>query len=176
MVSDAVELSVTISPAIEFNIFPYDESSRREFLFSYFLNLRSFDYDEVTIFDKTKEVLLHQEFEISLEFEEPWGEAAASFEASNYLTDFEENLTDLYQLELFGFVQVRLVRGLSLFAHGSVSRIRDQIFLPKEEASEEDILLGNIRLPTSFGYSFSLGFSYTFGSIYNNIVNPRFGG
>ncbi len=168
-------LSVTISPAIEFNIFPYDESSRREFLFSYFLNLRSFDYDELTIFDKTHEVLLHQEFEINLEFEEPWGEAAASFEASNYLTDFEENLTDLYQLELFGYVEVRVVRGLSLFAHGSVSRIRDQIFLPKEEASEEDILLGNIRLPTSFGYSFSLGFSYTFGSIYNNIVNPRFG-
>ena len=29
---------------------------------------------------------------------------------------------------------------------------------------------------TIFDYEFSLGFSYTFGSIFNNIVNPRFQG
>ena len=120
-------------------------------------------------------MLLHHELEAQLEFEQPWGEAFAAFEASSYLTDFKESLLDLYRLEVFGFVQVRLARGLSIFANGGVSRIRDQIFLPKEEATEEDILLGNIRLPTSFEYSLSLGFSYTFGSIYNNIVNPRFG-
>ena len=168
-------LSATLAPAIEFNLFPYTESSRREFRFSYFLNLRAFDYEEETIFNKTSEVLLHHELQAQLEVEQPWGEAFAIFEASSYLTDFKESLLDLYRLVLFGFVQVRLVRGLSIFANGGVSRIRDQIFLPKEEASEEDILLGNIRLPTSFEYSFSLGFSYTFGSIYNNIVNPRFG-
>ncbi len=70
---------------------------------------------------------------------------------------------------------MRLVRGLSVFMFGNVSRIRDQVFLPLEEASEEEILLGNVRLPTSFEYGMSVGLSYTFGSIYNNIVNPRFG-
>ena len=130
---------------------------------------------EITVFEKTKETLLHQSFEVILEYEQPWGEAIAVFEASNYLTDFEKSLMDLYRLEFFGFLEVRLVRGLSIFTRGRVSRIRDQIFLPQEEASEEEILLGNVRLPTSFEYSFSLGFSYTFGSIYNNVVNPRFG-
>lgn len=172
---DNTALSISASPALEFNLFPYSESTRREFRFSYFLNLRAFTYDEVTVFDKTSEVLLHHELQARLEFQQPWGEAFAAFEASNYLTDFSKSRLDLYRLELFGFIQVRLVRGLSIFAHGNVSRIRDQLFLPKEEATEEDILLGNIRLPTSFEYSLSLGFSYTFGSIYNNIVNPRFG-
>ncbi|MFB3133853.1 MAG: hypothetical protein ACE10K_15145 [Rhodothermales bacterium] len=169
------DLAMSISPALEFNLYPYSESSRREFRFSYFFNLRAFDYEEVTIFDKTSEVLLHHALQARLEFEQPWGEAVASFEASNYLTDFSESLLDLYRLEWFGFLQVRLVRGLSIFGFGRVSRIRDQVFLSKEEASEEEILLGNVRLPTSFEYRLSLGISYTFGSIYNNIVNPRFG-
>ncbi len=169
------DLAMSISPALEFNLYPYSESSRREFRFSYFLNLRSFNYEEVTVFDKTSEVLLHHSLQARLEFEQPWGEAVASFEASNYLTDFSESLLDLYRLQLFGFLQVRLVRGLSIFGFGRVSRIRDQVFLSKEEASEEEILLGNVRLPTSFEYRLSLGISYTFGSIYNNIVNPRFG-
>ena len=168
-------LSVSLSPAVEFNVFPYSESSRRQFRFAYFLNFRTFDYEEITIFDKTSEVLLHQEFQAILEYEQPWGNAIAVFEASNYLTDFKESLLDLYRLQLFGFLRVRLVRGLSIFARGNISRIRDQVFLPLEEASEEEILLGNVRLPTSFEYGLSVGLSYTFGSIYNNIVNPRFG-
>ena len=168
-------LSLSLSPAVEFNLFPYSESSRREFRLSYFLNLRAFDYEEVTVFEETSEVLLHQSLEARLEFEQPWGEAAASFVASNYLTDFEESLLDLYRLDVWGYVSVRLARGLSVWGNAGVSRIRDQTFLPKQEATEEDILLGNTRLPTSFGYSLSLGLSYTFGSIYNSIVNPRFG-
>lgn len=172
---DNTAFSASISPAIEFNLFPYSESSRRQVRFSYFVDLRSFDYDEVTVFDKTSELLLHQQFATRLEFEQPWGEASASFEASSYVTDFKESMLDLYRLQLFGYVQVRLVRGLSVFGFGRFSRIHDQISLPKEEASEEEILLGNVRLPTSFEYSLSVGVSYTFGSIYNNIVNPRFG-
>ena len=29
---------------------------------------------------------------------------------------------------------------------------------------------------TDFNYSLSVGFSYSFGSVYSNVVNPRFGG
>lgn len=31
-------------------------------------------------------------------------------------------------------------------------------------------------LATDYEYELSIGISYTFGSIFNNIVNPRFGG
>ncbi|MFQ5570266.1 MAG: hypothetical protein ACE5G0_11365 [Rhodothermales bacterium] len=168
-------LSVSVSPALEFNLFPYSESTRREFRFLYELSLRAFEYEEVTIFDKTSEFLLQHSLEAELEVQQPWGDASASLEASQYLHDFEEHRLDLYQIELSGFVNFRLVRGFSVFAHGNVSFIRDQLFLPKEEAAEEDILLQTRRLPTSYEYGISLGLNYTFGSIYNNVVNSRFG-
>jgi hypothetical protein len=45
----------------------------------------------------------------------------------------------------------------------------------KGEASEADILLQLQELETSYHLEGELGLTYTFGSIYNNIVNPRFG-
>ncbi|NND71519.1 MAG: hypothetical protein HKN43_08060 [Rhodothermales bacterium] len=168
-------IGFNISPAIEYSYFPYGESSSRELRFSYFLDLRANRYDEVTIFEKTSEFIMRHEFQIELELEQPWGEAEASLEVSNYITDFTESKLDLYNIELGGYIEFRVARGLSVYTSGSISRVNDQISLPLAEASEEEILLGNVRLPTSFQYGFSLGISYTFGSIFNNIVNPRFG-
>ena len=40
----------------------------------------------------------------------------------------------------------------------------------------DELLLRRTELATEFNYSLSVGFSYTFGSVYSNVVNPRFGG
>ncbi|MDZ7341730.1 MAG: hypothetical protein ONB27_10280 [candidate division KSB1 bacterium] len=48
--------------------------------------------------------------------------------------------------------------------------------LPLAGATLEEVLLRQRQLETSYNYWTSIGLSYTFGSIYNNIVNPRFGG
>ena len=52
----------------------------------------------------------------------------------------------------------------------------DQIALPKQGASAEEILLRIRQLETNYSYSVGMGFSYSFGSIFTSIVNPRFGG
>ena len=161
----------SIAPAIEYNIYPYSESTRKELRLLYSVNYNKVEYEEITIFDKTSETLFRQSLEITLELNQPWGQAETSFEASNYLHDL-----DLYRVDFFAELKIRLFKGFSLNLFGSVSSIHDQISLPKEEASDEEILLGRIQLPTSFRYFGSIGFSYTFGSIYSNIVNPRFGG
>ena len=57
---------------------------------------------------------------------------------------------------------------------GDYSRIRDQINLRKGSASPEEVLLRQRQLATGFSYFFGFGVSYRFGSIYNNVVNPRF--
>ena len=75
-----------------------------------------------------------------------------------------------------GFVQLRLFRGFSLNVNGFYAWVRDQLFLPAGAASTEEILLRQRQLETSFTYFTSIGFSYQFGSIFNNVVNPRFGG
>ena len=53
--------------------------------------------------------------------------------------------------------------------------INDQLALPKGGISDTDILLRNKLTETKFSYYAYFGVSYTFGSIYNNVVNPRFG-
>jgi len=159
-----------ISPAIEYNLFPYSESTRKELRVNYSLNYNNIRYEEITVFDKTKETLFNQELEITFEVNQTWGSAETSLEALNYLHDFSLN-----RVELSANIDLRLFKGFSLRLSGEISSIRDQISLPKEEASDEDILLGRVQLPTSFQYFGSFGISYTFGSIYSNIVNSRFG-
>lgn len=164
------KFSAGIAPAVEFNYFPYSESSRRELRMNYSINFNSFKYQEITIFDKTSEKLFQQSLDITFRLRQPWGTAETFVDASNYLHDF-----DLNRIRFGGELEVRLFKGFALDLYGRISNIRDQITLPKAEASDEDILLGRIQLPTSFEYYGSIGISYTFGSIYANVVNSRFG-
>ena len=75
---------------------------------------------------------------------------------------------------MFGNANIRIVRGLSFNFFGSISRVRDQVFLPRRGATDEDVLLRQRQLATDFDYNFRISLRFTFGSIFNNIVNPRF--
>jgi len=159
-----------IAPAIEYNIFPYDESTRRQLRIMYRIGFSYNKYIEETIFEKIQEDLLSQTLSVVFEVKEPWGNASASLEGSNYLHDFSKN-----KVRLEGYVNFRLIRGLSLTASGGYSRIHDQLGLRKGDASIDEVLLRRKELATNYDYSLSLGVSYTFGSVYSNVVNPRFG-
>jgi len=169
------KLSTSLAPAIEYSLFPYSESNQREITVVYELRFQSVEYEELTIFDKTQEKLLQQSLTVNLNYRQPWGSARAEIEGSNYLTDFEESRTDFYSIQIGGSINVRLVRGFSVNFGASIEFIHDQLFLVKEELTEEEILLGTKRLPTSYEYNVGMGFSYNFWSIYNNVVNPRLG-
>ena len=90
-------------------------------------------------------------------------------------TAFLHDPTNLYNLSFGGRLSIRIARGLEWNIGGDISRIRDQIYIPLAELSDEDILLGRRQLPTNSSLSINTGFSFTFGSIYNNVVNNRFG-
>ncbi len=170
-----IEYSVSASPTIEYNIFPYSESSQREFRFQYELNLRHFNYDNITVFNRLSETVMQQQFSAELDLSRPWGNANARLQLESFLTDFEKSLTDLNRVRLGASVFFRIVRGLTFDVGGEISSVNDQIYLPQSDASDEDILLGRVSLPTSFEYEVDFGFSYRFGSVSNNVVNPRFG-
>jgi len=72
-------------------------------------------------------------------------------------------------------MSLRIVKGLSFNISTGVSVIHDQLNLVKGEATPEQVLTRQKELVTQYSYYTSFGFSYTFGSIYNNVVNPRFG-
>ena len=157
-----------IAPAIEYNVYPWSESDRRQLTLAYFMNLEYVTYFDETIFDKNAETLLAQSVRIGAEFEQPWGEMFIQMLGRHFLHDLNK-----YRVEIFGFVDVRLTRGLSLFVRGDVELIHDQLFLPRGEASLEEILLRQRQLATNFQVSGSAGLRITFGSIYNNVVNQR---
>jgi hypothetical protein len=64
---------------------------------------------------------------------------------------------------------------LSLSISGGFEAIHDQLSLRKGDRTLDEILLNRSELATNFEYRASIGFSYTFGSVYSNVVNPRFG-
>lgn len=73
-------------------------------------------------------------------------------------------------------MNLRVFRGLELNVFGQAARIKDQLYLSKEGLSPEEILVRRRQLGTDFQYFASVGLSYRFGSIFNNVVNPRFEG
>jgi len=167
---DNIKLSVSPAPAIEFNVFPYSQSTRRQLRILYLLGFISAKYREETIYDKTYERLLKEALSVTLELKEKWGSISTTLEGSHFFHDFNKN-----RLEIFTDISLRIVKGLSLNIFGSYSRIHDQLSLPKAGASLEEVLLRRRMLETTYDYWASIGLSYTFGSIYSNVVNPRFG-
>ena len=165
-----IKFGLSPAPAVECDLFPYSESTRRQLRFLYRLNFQTVSYVEKTIYGKTSETLWQQALSISLELKRKWGEVSTTLEGSNYLHDFRKN-----RVELWSELSVRLFSGLNFNLHGGYSAIHDQLSLPAGGASIEDILLRRKLLEKSYDYHFSVGLSYTFGSTESKVVNPRFG-
>ena len=163
------DIRYNLQPAVEYNIFPYAESSRRQFTFQYRVGASHVRYEEETIFGVLEETLYEQILTASLSLQQPWGSSSLAMTVSSFLDDAQKN-----RLSVFGNANVRIVRGLSLSFFGNVSRVRDQVFLPRRGASDEEVLLRQRDLATDFDHSLRVSLSFTFGSIFNNIVNPRF--
>lgn len=155
--------------AVEYNLFPYSEATRRELSFRYGVGVTGFRYADTTIFDRIRETLPSHFIEGSYESRQPWGSANLRAEHRSYLHDASKRAT-----ELNGELSVRVFSGFSVNVGGGYNWIRDQIYLPKGEQTTIDVLLRRRALLTGFEYYLNLGMSYTFGSIFNNVVNPRF--
>lgn len=164
------DLNAKFYPAIEYNLFPYSESNRKQLRFLYSAGIMHLNYIDSTIYDKTKETLFGQELGIAVQFKEKWGTVNFSLEGSNFFHDFDVN-----KLEFYSYLNLRLFKGLSLSLQGGVSIYHDQINLPKGDISSEDVLLRRRQLASQYEFWGNIGITYSFGSIYNNIVNPRFG-
>lgn len=165
-----VDLSLNPAPAIEYNFFPYAESTRKQLRVLYRVGYNYVRYREETIYEKTRDNLFGQTLSLTLEIKEPWGNIHSSLQGSHYFHDFSKN-----RLELRGGVSLQLFKGLELNVNGHYSQIHDQLSLRKAGARLEEILLLRKELATNYNYGMSIGLSYTFGSIYSAVVNPRFG-
>jgi hypothetical protein len=164
------KFSATFMPGIEYDVFPYSESTRRQLRLLYTVGYGYVNYMDTTIYNLTKEGHFMHSLSAAYEVVQKWGSIDVSLNYSNYLHDWTKN-----NLSLNGFLDLRIAKGLSVNFGGGASLIHDQLGLVKGGATAEEVLLQRKELATQFEYFTSFGFSYTFGSIYNNVVNPRFG-
>jgi hypothetical protein len=160
-----------VTPAIEYDLFPYSEFTRRSLTVQYAAGVEENQYQEETIYLKMRETVPLHTLSINLAQTQPWGSASVGIDGSQLLSD-----TDKYSASIFTFNSVRLFKGLSLNGGGSYSRIHNQLTIPRRGATEQEVLLQQRRLSTNYRYDGFVGLSYTFGSIFNSVVNPRFGG
>jgi hypothetical protein len=151
-------------------VYPYAQSTRRQLTLQYGVTPLYADYTDTTIYNKTRETTVRQSLTAALSVTQPWGSANVSLTGSHLLQDFKQN-----RAVLFGSVNLRLVKGLSLNVYGNVQRIHDQRALPAAGATPSEILLRRRELLTSYSYYTYISLSYRFGSTLNNVVNPRFG-
>jgi hypothetical protein len=167
---DNIKLQVSAAPAIEFNVFPYSAYQRRQLRTQYAVGVRRQTYHEETLFGKLEETLPSHELSATYDQREPWGAVEGEIEWFQYLHDLSKS-----RLEANGELSWRILRGFSVSAEARASRIRDQISLRRRGATPEEILLRLRELQSGYEYEFSLSLTYTFGSIFSSIVNPRFG-
>lgn len=160
-----------ISPAIEYSVFPYSQSTRLELALFGQVIYTDVTYQEMTIYDKTAERLLSYRISLPGSIQEPWGSIYSSISWQQYLHD-----ASVYRLSVTPMISFQVAKGLWFNTMVSYSRLHDRIDQPRRHLTDEEILLNLKSLASTYEYSVSVGFSYTFGSIYTNVVNPRFFG
>jgi hypothetical protein len=165
-----VDFMAAAGPAVEYDVFPYSESTRREWRILYGIYFERIRYIEVTVYDKLRQDVGKQSLSVTYVRKERWGSVETAVSGSNFLYDFAKN-----RLTLNCAISLNLVKGFSLTLSGNAAMIHDLISPPKGGASYEEILLRQKALDTQYSYYFSFGLRYSFGSIYSNVVNPRFG-
>lgn len=164
------ELFTELAPALEYSFYPYTESTRRQITVTYRVGMATYSYYQRTIFDQTAEIRPSESLEIGAEFQQPWGELNLSLEGSHFLDSPRQ-----HRVDLFTRLELRLFRGVNLDIQGNVARVKDQIYLSAAGLDPDEILIGQRELGTDYEYGIELGLSFTFGSIFNNVVNPRLG-
>ncbi len=162
------DFAFSLSPAIEYDLFPYSQSTRRQMMFAYRAGYEYYNYHDTTLYNKTKESLLAHSFTCSYEIVEKFGSIEVSLLYRNYLHDWSKN-----EIGIDFYTSLRLAKGLNFNIMSGGSIIHNQLNLAKGGASYEEMLLRRKEIATSFSLYSYFSISYTFGSIYNNAVNPR---
>ena len=163
-----IDFGISVRPAIEYSFYPYKEALRKEITLAYSAGLDKRLYMEETVFGKLAETLPSHALEFGVRIRQPWGSLRVELEGSQFLHDTSKN-----RLSFESDFSWRVYKGLSVNLRSEFDIVRDQLSLPAGDISVEDILLQQRQLATNYGISVAFGVAYSFGSMYNSVVNTR---
>ena len=156
------------APVIEYNIFPWKQATSQQIAISYGVGPRYFRWTEPTIFGRSSEWRAQQELVVGTDLRKSWGSVNITTRYASFLPEVKK-----WNLSVNGNTSLNLVKGLQFNVGGGASLIRDQIFLSANGQTPEQILTQQRALASNYSLFVFTGLSYSFGSIYNNVVNPR---
>jgi hypothetical protein len=161
-------LGVRIAPVVEYNVFPWSQATTQQLTIAAAAGWSRFQWIDTTIFDKTVDSRPFSQVVGAFSNRESWGSNSIRVLYQNFLDDPAK-----HRLSVNGEVDLRIAKGLSINLWGEYGRIRDQINLARRDATRDQVLVRQRALATAYQYWFGVGVNYTFGSIYNTVVNQR---
>jgi hypothetical protein len=161
--------SLSFSPAIEYNIYPYSEAAKRQFALRYEVGIQYNDYVDSTFLLQTNELLFKHNFSVDFSVINDWGNLELDIFTNHFI-----NRPKYWSIGINPNIEVNLLKGLSIDMGAFYSITKDLIQIPKGSLSLEDVLLQNRQLNTNFNFEIYFGINYRFGSSINNVVNTRF--
>ena len=163
-----IDLNRYIQPAIEYSFYPYKDVLSKEITLAYKIGTGKRNYIEKTIYGYEKQKLSSQTLSLNIRFRQKWGNISSYLNATQFLNDGSKK-----RFSLRSDLDIRIFEGLAVRLSGNINLIREQYSLAAGNTSIEDLLLQQRQIATDYRTGFSLGLSYTFGSIYNSIINTR---
>jgi hypothetical protein len=157
-------------PVVELNLFPYSDNVTKQIRLAYQAGPLMNWYFEPTREGKRHEVRPYHALTLVADANQHWGSVQWAVQLTSLLDE-----PDKYRVGSSTVLSLQLFEGFALTLQGFGAVVHDQINLRARPPSDNEILLGTVQQATSFVLEAEFGFSYTFGSIHNTIVNPRFG-
>lgn len=165
-----LKLHLRGGPVLEWNLFPYEENASRQLRFAYQAGAWYTRYFERTAFGRRHDLRPYHALSCIVDVNQAWGGIQAVLQANSFI-----DAPKLWRLSSGVIFALNLVAGLALQFEGEAAFIQDQIALRGRELTEPEVYLSTRELAKNFSITAQFGFSYTFGSVHNTIVNPRFG-
>jgi len=176
------DLQFILNPAVEYSFYPYKEAVKKSITLFYRVGPSFNNYIDSGFYDTPEHWVFQQSLSLNIGFIQKWGNVNFNSSWDNFLNSFTKDSINLKgkninTFSLGGNIEIRLVKGLSLDI-STYANFTKGIYpnIPRKSFSRDDLLTRNRQYATQKGLSTYVGINYRFGSIYNNVVNPRFNG
>lgn len=173
---------LTLMPAIEYSFFKYKDAVKKSVTLFYSIGPSYNNYIDSGYYDKPEHFTFSHSFSLNAGFLQKWGNIYLQASWNNFLNSFTLDSAkikgrNVNTFSVGGNIEVRIVKGLS-FSLESNANFTKGIYpnIPLSSFSRDDLLTNTKQYPTVKGLYTYFSINYRFGSIYNNVVNPRFNG
>ncbi len=176
------DIQYILHPAVEYSFFPYKDAVKKSITLFYRAGPSFNSYIDSGYYDTPEHWLWQQSLSVNVGFIQKWGNFNMNASWDNFLNSFTLDSArirgkNINTFSIGGNIEVRIVKGLSV-SISSYANFTKGIYpnIPRKFFSRDDLLTNTRQYPTQKGLYTYFGINYRFGSIYNNVVNPRFNG